>query len=62
MFLLNNFFHVYLLLRQRECVRSHVRSGGRGRERRAQRILSGLCAVSGEPDEGLELMNHEVMT
>ena len=35
---------------------------GRGRERRRERIPSRLCTVSMEPDAGLELMNHEIMT
>ena len=35
---------------------------GRGTERGRQRIQSGLCAVSGEPDVGLEPMNYEIMT
>ena len=30
---------------------------GRGRERERQRILSRLCAESGKPDAGLQLMN-----
>ena len=33
-----------------------------GRERGRQRIQSRLCAESGEPDAGLELMSHEIMT
>ena len=33
---------------------------GRGRGR--QRIQSGLCTDSREPDAGLELRNHEIMT
>ena len=35
---------------------------GRGRERGRGRISSRLCAVSAEPDIGLELANHEIMT
>ena len=37
-------------------------SGERGRERGGQRIWSGLCADSSEPDSGLELTNYEIMT
>ena len=33
----------------------------RGRARVGQRIPSGLCAGSKEPDVGLELMNHKIM-
>ena len=35
---------------------------GRGRERGRKRIPSSVCAVSAEPNVGLELMNHEIMT
>ena len=58
---------IYLFLREGE----RERQGGReyastgtlrtGRERR-HRIPSRLRTVSAEPDEGLELVNHEIMT
>ena len=35
------------------------REGGRGRERESQ---SRLCAVREEPNAGLELTNHEIIT
>ena len=35
---------------------------GRERERERERIPSRLCAVSTEPNSGLELINHEIMT
>ena len=35
---------------------------GMGRERGRQRIPSRLCADSKEPNTGLELTNHEIMT
>ena len=35
---------------------------GRGRERRRQRIRSGLSTDSSEPDAGLELAHLEIMT
>ena len=38
--------------------RVQVGEGQRGR----QRIQCGLCTVSSEPDVGLELTNHEIMT
>ena len=31
-------------------------------EREGERIPSGLCAASTEPDVGLKLMNHEIKT
>lgn len=34
---------------------------GKGRERRGQRIESGLCADSRDPDAGLKLRNCEIM-
>ena len=37
--------------------RGGVEMGGGG-----QRIRSGLCTDSREPDVGLKLMNHEIMT
>ena len=35
---------------------------GVGVERKGERIPSRLCAVGSEPNMGLELMNHEIMT
>ena len=35
---------------------------GRGRETGRERIPSRLHAVSTEPEAGLELMNHEIVT
>ena len=35
---------------------------GRGRERAGERTPSGLHADSSEPDAGLKLTNHEIMT
>ena len=49
---------IYLFLRERE----FVCKWGRGTERGRDRIPSLLCIVSIEPDLGLELMNHEIMT
>ena len=40
----------------------YVHEQGRGRERRRERIPSRLCAVSVEPDLGLEPTNHEITT
>ena len=37
-------------------------SWGRGKREREERIPSRLCAISTEPDVGLELMNCEIMT
>ena len=31
-------------------------------EKKGERIPSRLCAFSAEPDMGLNLMNHEIMT
>ena len=36
--------------------------GGGEAEREGDRILSRLRTVSAEPDAGLELTNHEIMT
>ena len=35
---------------------------GAGAERQGQRIRSGLCTDSREPNVTLELRNHEIMT
>ena len=35
---------------------------GGGAEREGERIPSRLCTVSTEPDMGLKLTNHEIMT
>ena len=53
------FFNVYLFLRQRDT----EHEWGRGRKRGRQNLKqTRLRAVSTEPDMGLELMNHEIMT
>ena len=39
-----------------------MREQGRGRERGKERIPSRLHAVSAEPNTGLDLTNHEIMT
>ena len=53
------FFNVYLLLRERD----RVRVGEGQRETHTQSEAgSRLRAVSTEPDVGLELTNHEIMT
>ena len=49
---------IYLFLRERE----RERDRGRGREKGRERIPSRLCADSAEPNVGLSLMNHEIMT
>ena len=36
--------------------------GGAERERERKRILSRLCSICVEPDAGLELTDHEIMT
>ena len=53
---LKKFFFSLFFERERE------REQGRGRERGKARILSRLHTVSAEPDLGLEIMNHEIMT
>ena len=56
-----NFFNVYLFLRNRE--RQSVSGGGAEREGDTESEAgSRLPAVSTEPNEGLELMNCEIMT
>ena len=58
---MNFFFNVYLFLRQRET--EHER--GRSREREGyteSEAGSRLWAVSTEPDAGLELSDHEILT
>ena len=47
---------IYFLERKRE------RTSREGAETRGQRIQSRLCTDSREPDAGLELTNHEIMT
>ena len=48
------------ILRVRE--REHRYKSRRGREGERQRIPSRLCTGSMEPNVGLELTNHEIMT
>ena len=40
----------------------HLSEGQRERERERERIPSGLCAVSTEPNAGLDPLNREIMT
>ena len=47
---------------EREKERVRELKQGRGRERRGQRIQSGLSDDSREPDVGLELKNSRIMT
>ena len=49
--------HFFFLEKERERAQA-----GRHRERERQRIPSRLHTVSTEPDMGLEIMNHEIMT
>ena len=51
------FFNVYLFI-----LKERVFEQGRGTEMGRERIPSRLCAVSTEPDAGLDLTNHEIMT
>ena len=46
-------------MREREREKVQVRKGHR--ERQSERIPSGLCTTSAEPDAGLELMKREIM-
>ena len=48
--------------REREGVHTHARASGGGAERGRERIPGRLRTVSAEPDVGLELTNHEIMT
>ena len=45
-----------------ECMHACVRAGEGQRERERERIPSRLCTVCTEPNVGLDLMNHEIMT
>ena len=49
---------MFLFERERE----HAHEQGRGRQSGEQRIRSRLCTDSSEPDVGLKLMNHEIVT
>ena len=53
---------MFMYFWERECVCVHACVWSRGKERRGQRIQSGLHADSSEPNMGLELMNHMIMT
>ena len=48
---------LFIFETERDC-----EGGRRGRERGRQRIPSRLCAVSAEPNVGLEFTSHEIMT
>ena len=51
--------HFKVFLRERETERERVHAGEGQRERGRERLPS---TDSVEPDSGLELMNHEIMT
>ena len=53
---IHSFKFIYLFLREGE------HKQGRERKRKRERIPSRLCTVSTEPNMGLELTNHEIMT
>ena len=55
-FVISFFLSLLIYLRERERV-----GEGQGRRER-ERVLSMLHTVSTEPDTGLELSNHEIMT
>ena len=48
--------------RERERGRERTSKGGAEREKEKERILSRLHTVNAEPEVGLELTNHEIMT
>ena len=48
--------------RERESESAREHEWGRGRERGRPRIGNRLQAVSTEPDAGLKLTDHEIMT
>ena len=50
------------ILRERERENVCAQNQGRGRERGKERLPSRLCTVSAEPDAGLELTNHEIVS
>ena len=54
----------YQAARERQRERERERERERKNEKRTgrERIPRRLSTVSAEPDEGLELMNHEIMT
>ena len=58
-FLTENFFNVYLFLRESDSVsRGRAERDGDAESKAGAR----LCAVSTEPDLGLEPINYEIMT
>ena len=61
-----NFFLSFIYLfseREREGAREATRVGGRAeREGKRENSKQALCAVHPEPDTGLELRNHEIVT
>ena len=62
---LKKILHFYCCLHFYVCVifcNIYLREREREAERGRQRIQSGLCADSREPDVGLKLMNCEIMT
>ena len=60
-FFFKKFFYVYSFLKDRE--RQNTSRGGVEREGDTESEAGfRLLAVSREPDEGLELTNHEIMT
>ena len=55
-------FLSFFILREREREKERENDWGKGREEGGQRIQSGFCADSREPNEGLELTNCKIMT
>ena len=47
-------------MREREIQRAY--NQGRGSEKWRERIPDRLCTISAEPNVGLDLMNHKIVT
>ena len=48
--------------RERERERERERMHGKSRKREGERIPSRFCAATADPNVGLVLTNHEIMT
>ena len=59
---IHSFIHSFILNVYLFIFREKVCASAGGAERDGKRIPSRLCALSAEPDMGLDLMNREIMT
>ena len=60
--IMSKMLFLFIFLSNLFILRERAWAGVEQKERERERILSRLCTVITEPDAGLELMNHKILT